>query len=482
MRKVFLTLLAPFFLLAQSPGAFTATGSMTTPRASHTATLLTNGKVLIAGGFPGCQPLSGSTGCLQPTPPPNLASAELYDPSTRTFTPIGNMITARAGHSAVLLADGRVLVVGGNQTAPSAELYDPSTGVFSATGNLTMASVGQATLLPNGSVLLLGSPAASLYDPATGIFTDAGAYASPNIDSLNPGASLPDGRVLIGCDCRFDVGAPSVELYDPSSGTFSLAPAATRSNVGWWVDQNTVTLLINGTVLVVGSDEYSFPADAELYDPSTGTLIGLGRANASHEYSAAALLPDGTVLIAGSQLAGGAADSSAELYHPDSGIFSTIKPMGTPRFSQTATLLGDGEVLMAGGYSPYPGATSSAELYTPAVLVAAPALFSLSGDGTGAGAIWHAATGQIASADNPATAGEALSMYTTSLGSGGVIPPQIAAGGKLAKVLYFGDAPGYPGYNQVNFALPTGVTPGSAIPVRLTYLGRSSNAVTIGVR
>jgi uncharacterized protein (TIGR03437 family) len=108
-------------------------------------------------------------------------------------------------------------------------------------------------------------------------------------------------------------------------------------------------------------------------------------------------------------------------------------------------------------------------------------LFSTSGDGKGQGAIWHAQTGQIASAGNRAVAGEALSMYTTSLANGGVIPPQVAIGGRLAEVLYFG-ASGYPGYNQVNFRLPSGLAPGSAVSVRLNYIGRPSNQVTLGVR
>jgi uncharacterized protein (TIGR03437 family) len=106
----------------------------------------------------------------------------------------------------------------------------------------------------------------------------------------------------------------------------------------------------------------------------------------------------------------------------------------------------------------------------------------MSGNGQGQGAIWHAQTGQIASADNSAVPGEALSMYTTSLTDGSVIPPQIAVGGRLAQVLYFGAAPGYPGYSQVNFRAPGDVTPGSAVPVRLNYLGRGSNTVTIGVQ
>jgi uncharacterized protein (TIGR03437 family) len=155
----------------------------------------------------------------------------------------------------------------------------------------------------------------------------------------------------------------------------------------------------------------------------------------------------------------------------------------------TATLLNDGRVLLAGGIYfdsrtqgvGAPNILASAEIYTPPILIPAAALLSLAGDGRGQGAIWHAQTGQIASADNPAVAGEALSMYTTSLIDGGVIPPQVAIGGRLAEVLYFGPS-GYPGYNQVNFRLPIGVAAGPAVPVRLTYLGRPSNAVTIGVQ
>ena len=150
------------------------------------------------------------------------------------------------------------------------------------------------------------------------------------------------------------------------------------------------------------------------------------------------------------------------------------------RSGQTATLLTDGSVLVAGGQDAggnSPGAT--AEIYSPPMLVPAPVLFTFSGDGQGA--IWHSATGQVASATNPAVAGEALSMYTTSLVDGGVIPPQVSIGGRLAEILYFG-ASSYPGYNQVNFLVPGGVPPGSAVPVRLIYIGRSSNAVTVGVQ
>jgi uncharacterized protein (TIGR03437 family) len=148
----------------------------------------------------------------------------------------------------------------------------------------------------------------------------------------------------------------------------------------------------------------------------------------------------------------------------------------------TATLLPNGSVLLAGGWICCGFSVANAELYNPAPLVPAPLLFSLSGDGLGPGAIWHADTGKIASSSNPVTSGDVLSMYTANLMEGGAIPPQVAVGGALAEVLYFGDAPGYPGYFQVNFRVPSGVAAESAVPVRLTYLNRSSNAVTIAVQ
>src|SRR4051812_45944750 len=128
--------------MAQSAGTFTATGNMTTPRNVHTATLLPDGRVLIAGGAA----VVGFTAI-------PLNSAELYDPSTGTFTATGNMTTPRFGHSATLLADGRVLIIAAFG-AFGAELYDPSTGNFTPTGSLA-ASQGTATLLGTGKVLLL---------------------------------------------------------------------------------------------------------------------------------------------------------------------------------------------------------------------------------------------------------------------------------------------------------------------------------------
>ena len=336
-------------------GPFSPTGSMTTARATHTATLLPNGKVLITGG-------EGVSS--QP-----LASAELYDPSTGMFTPTGSMTTARTwGHTATLLANGTVLIAGGTDSlityAPltSAELYDPSTGMFTLTGSMPTAQhTDGAALLQDGRVFVAGDSNAAIYDPASGTFAQAGAYVDAAPVLWSTVNSLVDGRVLLtGCAAQCTVGA--TELFDPKSGTFS----ATGPMTGYtWNNENTATVLTDGRVLFVGNAENDGTlADAEVYDPAAGTFTSIGKATAPHEFAAAVRLADGTVLITGGQLVGGNGSAASDLYLPATGTFASAA-MTTGRHSHTATLLTDGTVLIVGGYSTWPTPTASAEIYDP---------------------------------------------------------------------------------------------------------------------
>jgi hypothetical protein len=467
---------------AQSLGTFSMTGSLTTPRTQHTATLLTNGKVLIAGGF---AILAGW---------PVWSSAELYDPVSRSFSLIAGMASPRFGHTATLLPDGRVLIAGGIATVnggsfgpglSSAELYDPSTGAFTPTGALTVSRAHHtATLLNSGKVLITGGytqdatghqvvhSSAELYDPSTGTFTATGSMAAARGSPV--AVLLPNGKVLIegGFGCGDE---PNPELYDPTAGVFSLTGSSSDPSLG----PVAASLLPNGDVLTTLALGCDVGYGAELYHTSSGTFA----ATPSHlttwrTYSTATLLPEGKVLIDGRDYnhSGG----SSELYEPMMGIFTATKGQ-YPQSEEghTATLLPDGTVLLAGGWICCGFSVANAEIYAPAVLTPSPTLYTLP-DGI-SGAIRHASTGQVVSAANPAVAGETLELYGAGLSAGSLVPPQVSVGARSARVVFFGDAPGYPGLNQINLVVPDGIAAG-AVPVRMDYLARPSNQVTLAIR
>jgi hypothetical protein len=287
-----------------STAVFTATGKMTSPRDGHTATLLPNGKVLIAGGGPRIGGVGYST-----------ASAELYDVATGTFVATGSMTVERWGHTATLLDNGKVLIAGGfRRTLGSsglgvdfpigAELYDPSTGTFTATSNMTSGSADTATLLANGQVLITRSDPdgivgaqffTEIYDPFTGLFFPTGKMVG---GSTGPTATLlQNGKVLIaGGDVGDGDGlSPLAQLFDPATGAF-----VATGNMIHGREQDTATLLPDGTVLFAGGhDIVQFSAMSELYDPATGAFGPTVSMPTSRELHAATLLNDGTVLITG---------------------------------------------------------------------------------------------------------------------------------------------------------------------------------------
>jgi Galactose oxidase, central domain len=340
--------------VATNPNAhgFYATGDMGTQRAGHTATLLQNGKVLIAGGYNNSEV---------------LATAELFDPTTGTFTPTGIMTTPRFSQTATLLQNGKVLIAGGSPSLAdlsggddtddlsTAELFDPTTETFTATGSMSnQRSQHAAALLANGKVLLAGGAvgnAAELFDPATGLFTAAGNLIVGGRWGCTA-TLLHDGTVLLAGgrdDENFWAGLPlnNAELFNPTTGTFT----ATGSMTEFRFD-HAAALLNNGQVLLTGGFNGSPVSDAELFDPTTGSFSRTGSMGTARARHTAALLNDGTVIVAGgfSYNAPGSF-SSAEVFDPTTNQFTPTGPMAAPRFSHTATQLGKGQVLVTGGQS-----------------------------------------------------------------------------------------------------------------------------------
>jgi hypothetical protein len=232
-------------LESPTDGSFVATGTMSVAREAHTATLLSDGRVLITGGLvpngPGWQAIT---------------QAELYDPVAGAFTSAANMNVARASQTASLLQNGKVLITGGEYPngGTSAELFDPATGSFTPTGSMTCARLNHtATLLPSGKVLVVGGcdqVEGDLYDPETGLFTPKNSEGPPR--SFHTATLLTDGTVLIaGGSTHAAAGRMTVtattEIYDPATDSFNPGPTMRQERF-----MHTATLLSNGDVLFAG--------------------------------------------------------------------------------------------------------------------------------------------------------------------------------------------------------------------------------------
>jgi N-acetylneuraminic acid mutarotase len=291
---------------------FLPTDSMSSARNSHTATLLQNGKVLIAGGY-------GHNG-------EYLSSAELYDPLTGKFLPTGQLKIPRAGHIAVLLNNGKVLLAGGVGTGwtflNSAELYDPNKNTFALTGNMTVARESHtATLLKDGKVLISGGhkgrqssiiiySSAELYDPTSGLFTSTTNMLTKR--HKHDAVLLEDGRVLVvgGADERDDGGQySSAEIYDPHAGIFTMLG---NMNASRYKFQGTSVLLRTSKVLLIGGASIT-----EIYDPVTNTFSkvvdGLGT---TRLFATATSLPDGKVILVGGYGTNISASANAWIFQP----------------------------------------------------------------------------------------------------------------------------------------------------------------------
>ena len=337
-------------------GTVSRIGTMTAPRAAHTATLLPDGRIFVAGG------LAGESG---------MTSTEIFDPATQTFTNTGNMSVARAGHTATLLPNGKVLIAGGynGRYLASAELYDPLATSFTPVSAMHAARSGHvATLLPNGKVLLAGGvgvgwtflASAEIYDPATNTFTPTGNMLAAR--ESHTATLLRNGKVLLAGghrDRRPSVTIySSTEIYDPATGKFTAAAEMTRIR-----HKHEAVLLADGRVLIAGgSDERDGNgayANAEIYDPVSNTFRAAGNMNSARYklQGTGVLLSNGKVLVAGGS-------NRAEVFDPVANSFSyAVGDMETPRLFATATRLRNGDVLIIGGYHGNSVASANAWIY-----------------------------------------------------------------------------------------------------------------------
>jgi len=323
---------------AAGVGAFAATGSMAVRRFIHAASLFgSSGKVLVTGG-------SDGTGA--------ISNAEIYDPGTGLFTATANLIGLRQSHTSTLLGTGKVVVIGGLNNSgtrlSTAELFDPTggggAGTFTSTGNLVNGrQVHAATLLLSGKVLVSGgnfsgsyTTTAELYDPAgSGTFSSTGAMAAPRCS--HDSARLPSGKVLVAGGYTFAGFLSTADLYDPAAGTW-----ATTGNLPAGTSYPRLLTLSSGLVLTIGGGQSSGPlASALLFDPAGGSGVGAFTATTSmlnaHDGHSATLFPSGRVLVAGGFTTSTTITTTAEVFTTATKINGTTCATSTECISGICT-------------------------------------------------------------------------------------------------------------------------------------------------
>ena len=362
------------------------TGNLNTPRDTHTATKLPNGTVLVHGG---------RTFTADPLSTIFLNTSELFAPGTGTWAPTGTAFYERTQHSATLLRNGKVLVVGGFVQARvvhlppnqppwgyGTELYDPATGRWENAAPLNFPREYPAvTPLSDGRVLAAGgsdptgeNPAvprtAEIFDPVTQGWVPTGDLVFGR--SLFTATLLTSGLVLVvGGVSFYDEAAQTCELYEPAAGRWRLAGVLGRYRLG-----HTATRLNDGTVLVAGGVHYTTSgdqngsiADTEIYDPTTEVWSFVGPLNMARSGHTATLLPNGSVLVVGGAGGSGALNST-ELYDPATQTWTLADDLNTARSGHTPILWpprrGSTQfaVMFAGGRDSHPNSLNSAELFS----------------------------------------------------------------------------------------------------------------------
>jgi hypothetical protein len=330
---------------------WTATGNgMTAARGWFTLTALKSGKVLAAGGTNSPTTQAGAY----------EASANLFDPSTSLWVNLSPLTSFRYRHAATLLTNGKVLLAGGFFAADlngqltyyylsSAEVFDPATSSFAPTGGMANnRSYPTLTTLADGRVLAVGgyngaqyTATAELWDPGTGAWTSAGQLGAAR--RFHTATLLPNG---------YGGGAlSSVALYDPASNTWAAQQSLAVARA-----HHTATLLPNGKVFLVGGSQETEQnpgaaaiAATEIYDPATQQITGGPTMPTPLTYHTATLLPGGRVLVAGGRTGGGNATQLALVYDANTSSWSTTSPLIMARQHHEAAALADGRVLVAGG-------------------------------------------------------------------------------------------------------------------------------------
>lgn len=365
---VIMLVLAMNLSVFAASGAWTFTGNLHSSRDGHTATLLPNGTVLVAGGE-----LNNVA----------LDSSEVYSQSTGLWSTVGNLNVARVNASAILLANGTVLVMGGcvancqTTTTATAEIYNSTSRTWTETGKmLTGRAYFGAVMLPGGKILAVGgcttfnvngcgnvTARAEIYDPTTDRWSATGSMSVARGELTL--TMLPNGNVLAagGVTAAGDPLA-SAELYNPVTGRWTLTG---KMNVPR--DEHTAVLLASGNVLVMGGEDINgiSTARTELYNHTTGKWTLTGNLNTGRIEHTSTLLMNGNVLVSGGMnvtINGSTVLASAEIYNPGTGVWIRTGILHNARTGHTATLLHSGMVLDASGS----GATEdliTAELYTP---------------------------------------------------------------------------------------------------------------------
>jgi len=345
---------------------------MSVPRTAFTATLLRDFRVLVVGG---------RTRRFADSPDGNpTAGVELFDPVSKRFSRAASLGTARSGHTATLLASGKVLVAGGN-AGGTAEIYDAASNSWTVAAPLKYHRYDHAAvLIAGGKVLVTGgnpypligigphgsAPAqfpAEVYDPASDVWS---VTAKPAFDRPEyPTATLlRDGRVVVvGGQYMYnslDEASETSEIYDPISNTWSATTPETRAGARQY---HTATLLADGRVLVAGGFRDGKPiAWSGLYDPTSNSWITVANMNEPRCAQAAQPLATGRVLVVGS---GCWSDMSAgaEEFDPASNRWYPVASLANPRGQIVAVRLGDGRVLALGGGLPVNSPTAVVEIF-----------------------------------------------------------------------------------------------------------------------